>query len=109
MDEVLLPAIFGILITILGFSNMKGNISSLHWYHRKRVTEEDRLPFGKMVGLGTIICGISVALSGCLTFAAEQTQNALLTTISNGIVAVGLIIGISITLYAIMKYNKGLF
>ena len=109
MDEVLLPAIFGILITILGFSNMKGNISSLHWYHRKRVTEEDRLPFGKMVGLGTIICGVSVALSGCLTFAAEQTQNALLTTISNGIVAVGLIIGIFITLYAIMKYNKGLF
>ena len=109
MDEVLLPAIFGILITILGFSNMKGNISSLHWYHKKRVTEEDRLPFGRMVGLGTIICGVSVTLSGCLTFAAEQTQNALFTTISNGIVAVGLIIGISITLYAIMKYNKGLF
>lgn len=54
----------GVLIAVLGAINMTGNISSLHWYHRQRVTEEDRLPFGKAVGLGTLICGLSCVLFG---------------------------------------------
>ncbi|MBQ8331912.1 MAG: hypothetical protein IJX94_05390 [Clostridia bacterium] len=37
-------------IAVLGIINMTGNISSLHWYHRQRVTKEDRKPFGKLVG-----------------------------------------------------------
>ena len=44
----------GLLVSILGIINMTGNISSLHWYHRQRVTEENRKPFGKLVGLGNI-------------------------------------------------------
>lgn len=34
MGDVIGPVILGIIISILGISNMKGNISSLHWYHR---------------------------------------------------------------------------
>ena len=37
----------GLLISILAIINMTGNISSLHWYHRHRVTEENKKPFGK--------------------------------------------------------------
>lgn len=44
----------GLLVSILGIINMTGNISSLHWYHRHRVTEGNRKPFGKLVGLGNI-------------------------------------------------------
>ena len=41
----------GVVCIVLGISNMRGNISSLHSYHRHRVSEEDRIPFGKQVGL----------------------------------------------------------
>ena len=50
----------GIVCVALGVSNMRGNISSLHSYHTHRVSEEDRIPFGKLVGWGTILCGASV-------------------------------------------------
>ena len=53
MGDVIGPVILGIIISILGISNMKGNISSLHWYHRQRVSPDDVMPFGKRVGLST--------------------------------------------------------
>ena len=59
MGDVIGPVILGIIISILGISNMKGNISSLHWYHRQRVSPDDVMPFGKRVGLGTLIIGIA--------------------------------------------------
>ena len=61
----------GILISILGVINMTGNISSLHWYHRQRVTEENRKPFGKLVGLGTLIIGLAMIVFG--TFLANSS------------------------------------
>lgn len=108
MGAVIVPIVLGIFSLILGFSNMKGNISSIHWYHRKRITEENRLPFGKMVGLGTIICGVSLVVFGCLSFVAMKTQIDLLTIISS-VIVVGLVIGVTLSLYAMIKYNKGIF
>ena len=56
----------GVVCIVLGISNMRGNISSLHSYHRHRVSEEDRIPFGKQVGLGTIIIGIGIMVFSVL-------------------------------------------
>ncbi len=109
MGAVIRPIILGIFITILGFSNMKGNISSIHWYHRKRITEENRLPFGRMIGLGTIICGVSIVIFGCLSFVAEKTQIDIFAIIGTVIVVVGLVIGLALSFYAMIKYNKGIF
>ena len=109
MSAVLEPIILGILICFLGFSNMKGNISSVHRYHRKRITEENRLPFGKAIGFGTVICGASLTLSGCMTFASQKTQLAIFATAGQVILVGGVVVGIAISLYAIIKYNKGLF
>ena len=109
MGAVIEPIILGIIISILGFSNMKGNISSIHWYHRKRITEENRLPFGRMIGLGTIICGVSIVIHGCLSFLAEKTQIDLFTIIGSVILVIGLVIGLALSLYAMIKYNKGIF
>ena len=109
MGAVIGPIILGVFISILGFSNMKGNISSVHWYHRKRITEENRLPFGRMIGLGTIICGVSLVVFGCFSFAAEKTQIGIFTIIGAVIVVVGLVIGLALSLYAMFKYNKGIF
>ena len=72
MGAVMEPVILGALILFLGISNMKGNISSVHWYHRKRVTEENLLPFGKTIGLGTAVCGGALMASGLFTFASKK-------------------------------------
>ena len=40
MDNVLL-LIFGIFLSVLGILNIKGNISTIHSYNRRKVKEED--------------------------------------------------------------------
>ena len=66
----------GIIIAVLGIINMTGNISSLHWYHRQRVTEQDRKPFGRLVGGGTLIIGVSMIVFGALMLAHQKLQIA---------------------------------
>ena len=109
MGDVVGPIILGVFISMLGFFNMKGNISSVHWYHRTRITEANKLSFGRMIGLGTIICGVSIIIFGCLSFVTVITQMDLFTTIGSVIVVVGLVIGLALSLYAMIKYNKGIF
>ena len=109
MGALLTPAIVGIICIIIGISNRKGNIDALHSYHRKRVTEENRIPFGKTVGLGTLICGASLVLFGALTFVSERIQSNILIVISSALLIIGLIAGLGISFYGMIKYNKGIF
>ena len=99
----------GILISILGIINMTGNISSLHWYHRQRVTEENRKPFGKLVGLGTLIIGLSMIVFGILFLIFEQTQLQAFVVIGVIELIVSIIVGMIISFYAMKKYNGGIF
>lgn len=107
--ESIITAIIGVVCIILGVINSTGNISSLHFYHRNRVKEQDRLPFGKLVGLGTIIIGIALILMGALNFVAKLLQNDLFTIIGSVILVIGLVIGLAISFYAMKKYNGGIF
>lgn len=109
MDSAIYTVIFGILIILLGISNIKGNISSVHWYHRKRITDENRLSFGKTIGLGTVICGVSLVIFGCLVYVAQKTQAEIFMTIGYVIIIIGIISGIVLSFYAMFKYNKGIF
>ena len=99
----------GILVSILGIINMTGNISSLHWYHRKRVTEENRKPFGKLVGLGTLIIGLSMIVFGILFLIFEQTQLQAFVVIGVIELIVSIIVGMIVSFYAMKKYNGGIF
>lgn len=99
----------GILISILGIINMTGNISSIHWYHRQRVTEENRKPFGKLVGLGTLIIGLSMIVFGILFLIFEQTQRTAFIIIGEIELVVSIIVGIIVSFYAMKKYNGGIF
>ena len=99
----------GLLFSILGIINMTGNISSLHWYHRKRVTEENRKPFGKLVGLGTIIIGLAMIVYAILFLIFEKTQLALLVIIGVVELIAGIIAGMIVSFYAMKKYNGGIF
>ena len=102
-------AFIGILISILGIVNMTGNISSLHWYHRQRVTEENRKPFGRLVGGGTLIIGISMLIAAVIIAIGELAAIPVLVDISAGVVVVGAVAGIAVSFYAMIKYNKGIF
>lgn len=107
--EYIFTAILGIALIVIGLTNRKGNISMLHSYHTKRVAEEDRLPFGKLVGLGMIIIGISMILYSGLLFLTSYLQNNLFLILANVDMIAGFVIGLGITFYAMFKYNKGIF
>ena len=99
----------GILVSILGIINMTGNISSLHWYHRQRVTEENRKPFGKLVGLGTLIIGLSMIVFGILFLIFKQTQLQAFVVIGVIELILSIIVGMIVSFYAMKKYNGGIF
>ena len=99
----------GVVCIVLGISNMRGNISSLHSYHRHRVSEEDRIPFGKQVGLGTIIIGIGIMVFSVLLSVTLYTENDIFALIGTALLIMGLVIGLVISFRAMQKYNKGIF
>lgn len=105
MENVIGPIVLGILIIILGVSNMKGNISTIHSYHRKRVSEENKMPFARKIGLGTIIIGIGITVFGAISF----FENEILTLLSTIILIISIVIGMGLSFYAMIKYNKGIF
>ena len=109
MPAVIVTALVGIVCIVLGISNRKGNISSLHSYHRARVSEADRIPFGRQVGLGTIIIGCAIILFSVLTAAAFYTQLEVLTLAGTVVMLVGIVVGLVIAFRAMKKYNKGIF
>ena len=107
---VLLPnLIIGAICIIIGISNMRGNISSLHSYHRSRVAPEDVKPFGKLVGIGMIIIGIGLIISGGLLYATVLTDIKAYTTAGMAVMVLGFVAGLAISFFAMIKYNKGIF
>ena len=109
MKAYIVTAIVGLVCILLGISNMRGNISTIHSYHRHRVSEKDRIPFGKTVGLGVILCGVSVSLFGVLAAISLYAQVQIFLWIGSGILILGLIAGLGISFYGMIKYNKGIF
>ena len=99
----------GVVCIVLGISNMRGNTSSLHSYHRSRVSEEDRIPFGKQVGLGTIIVGIGIIVFSVLSSVTLYTENDIFILVGTAVLIIGIILGLVISFRAMIKYNKGIF
>ena len=109
MPAFIVMLALGAIISVLGAVNMTGNISSLHSYHRHRVSEADIKPFGRLVGLGTIIIGVSVALFGTFILISEKLNSDTLVFIGTALLIAGIIAGLIISFYAMIKYNKGIF
>ena len=92
MVEYIVTFLVGVLCIVLGISNMRGNISSLHSYHRSRVSEEDRIPFGKQVGLGTIIVGIGIIVFSVLSSVTLYTENDIFILVGTAVLIIGIIL-----------------
>ena len=108
MIEFIVTFLVGVILIVLGISNMRGNISSLHSYHRHRVSEEDRIPFGKKVGLGTIICGCAVMVFSILSALTQYNENNVFMIVGTVLLIVGLVAGLGLSFYAMIKYNGGI-
>lgn len=94
--------VIGAVISLLGCLNIMGNISSIHWYNRRKVTEEDIPKYGRLVGSGTLVIGISMTVTGIL-------QMIFNNEIIYYITAAGIVIGIVLIFWGQFKYNKGIF
>ena len=109
MVAFLTTLLSGIALIVIGIVNMTGNISSLHGYHRHRVSEADVKPFGLRVGIGTVIIGVVVIAFGVLLFAYEQTQMEWLSWVATAQLLGGIAVGTVILVRAMIKYNGGIF
>ena len=94
--------IFGVLIVCLGIMNFKGNISSIHWYNRRKVAKENEKQYGIYMGIGTIVVGSSLILNSIL-------QMIFGLEIFYCIIVIGVVVGLGFILYSQIKYNKGIF
>ena len=109
MTGNIVTLLVGVVCILLGISNMRGNISTLHSYHRHRVSEEDRIPFGKQVGLGTMIIGIGIIIFSIMSFVTLYTENNIFILIGTAVLIVGIVAGLIMSFMAMIKYNKGIF
>ena len=99
--ENMMLLVLGICISVLGIVNIRGNISTIHSYNRRKVKEEDVPKYGKAVGTGTLIMGISLVLAYIAAFWNES--------MTPYIVFPAVIIGLVFILYGQIKYNHGIF
>ena len=100
--EYIFLLIFGICITILGIFNLKGNISSIHWYNRLKITEKNRKKYGKSMGIGSLIIGICMTITAILQMIFYNENIWYITVI-------GIVIGLIFMIYGQIKYNRGIF
>ncbi len=92
----------GIVFILLGIFNMCGNIGSIHWYNRRKVTKENQKAYCLVMGLGTLIIGITLIAATIVQVLAGVEQGAF-------VILGGVVVGFALMLFAQFKYNKGLF
>ena len=92
----------GIVFILLGIFNMCGNIGSIHWYNRRKVTKENQKAYCLVMGLGTLIIGVTLIAATIVQVLVGVEQGAF-------VILGGVVIGFSLMLYAQFKYNKGIF
>ncbi len=101
MDSLIFLA-SGVLISLMGIMNIKGNISTIHSYNRRKVAEADIPKYGRAMGIGTLIIGVSLIVDFVLSL-----LNLIIAV--RFVIAAAVVVGLAFMLYAQFKYNKGIF
>lgn len=91
----------GLLFIMIGIINYRGNIKTIHYYHRHNIKPNDILKYAHLIGIAMMIIGLFFIFSFFISFI-----NKLLIPI---IAITGLVIGIPLIIYAQYKYNDGFF
>ena len=92
----------GVIFVLLGIFNMCGNIGTIHWYNRRKVTKENQKVYCLFVGLGTLIVGVTIIVGVVIQALRYIAASGL-------VIGAGVLIGLALMLYAQFKYNRGLF
>lgn len=93
--------VLGVFISVIGAVNIGGNISTIHSYNRRKVKEEDIPKYGRAVGTGTLVIGISLVLSYAATYWDEAAMPYIIIP--------AVVVGLAFILYGQIKYNHGIF
>lgn len=107
--ENALPIILGAIIIVIGIVNMKGDIRSLHKYHRSRVAPENIKAYGRLIGLGTVLNGVGCVLFGIFNLIGTLNSVNFLSVVGSVLMILGITAGLVIIIVAMLKYNKGVF
>ena len=100
----------GLVCVALGAFNMRGNIASIHWYNRRKVTMENQLPYCRLVGIGTVTVGAGMLLSAAAQIIMSRMGEYEAAALWGGALTIaGIAVGLALILYAQFKYNKGIF
>lgn len=103
MFELALTTMLGCVFLILGWCIWKKEqITLIHSYHYKKVSELDKKYYTEQMGKGIIVIGIGILLTGIIDF----VTNTLYGWIFFGI---GFVWGFAIIILAQKKYNGGIF
>ena len=102
LRESLIQLGLGVICALLGIFNMCGNIGTIHWYNRRKVTKENQKAYCMFVGLGTLIVGVAIIAGAVIQALGYIAASGL-------VMGVGVLIGLALILYTQFKYNKGLF
>ena len=101
MENVMLLVI-GIVATVIGVVNIRGNISTIHSYNRRNVREEDVPPIRKSGwARGTLLIGVALILAYLVAFWKEGLAPYIAIPV--------LVLGFACILYGQIKYNHGIF
>ena len=91
--------LIGVMLIKLGLSIWKKQkIQLINEYHYEKVSEKDKPIFCKFSGIGLFIIGIGILISGISVFFTDS----LLSFVPLGI---GLVLGISLLIWTVIKYN----
>lgn len=103
MGRMITLLIFGGIISVLGILNITGKIVSIRWYNRQRVSEDDLPKYGKCIGTGSLIVGVSFMIFGIF-------ETTFQSAIFEYVILFGCLVGVIVMLYGRFKYyNKGIF
>ena len=92
----------GGVLLLLGIPTLRGDLSLIHLYNRWKVLPDERKPYGRMVGGGCMVIGGSIIITGILQCISEQEFWYY-------IMVAGIVIGLIVIVYALLKYNRGIF
>ena len=101
LRERLIQLGLGVICALHGIFNMCGNISTVHWYNRRKVTKENQKAYCMFVGLGKLIVGVAIIAGAVIQALGYLAASGLA-------IGVGVLIGLVLILYAQFKYNRGL-
>ncbi|MCD8189962.1 MAG: hypothetical protein LUD78_07040 [Clostridiales bacterium] len=101
MGKTVVILALGMILLLLAGVNFSGNISTIHWYHRRKVTPQDAPKYGRTMGVGTGIIGLCAIATAALEAATNRNLDAVIIG--------GCVVGLGVMLYAQIRYNHGLF